>query len=176
LVDTKNIAQMIEPSLTGIGYRLVRVVMTSGRRATLQVMVERLDNLPITLDDCAQISHSVSALLDVADPVAGTYTLEISSPGIDRPLVRTEDYDRFSGFEAKIELAIPLSGRRRFRGRLLGTSEGTVRLLTEAGETRLPLDAVARAKLVFTDDLIARRDTSLRDPHPPRAASRSRTH
>jgi len=146
---------MIEPSLAGMGYRLVRVVMTSGRRATLQVMAERLDNLPITLDDCAQISRSVSALLDVADPVVGTYTLEISSPGIDRPLVRAEDYDRFSGFEAKIELATLLNGRRRFRGRLLGTSEGAVRLLTEAGETRLPLDAVARAKLVLTDDLIA---------------------
>ena len=146
---------MIEPSLAGMGYRLVRVVMTSGRLATLQVMAERLDNLPITLDDCAQISRSVSALLDVADPVVGTYTLEISSPGIDRPLVRAEDYDRFSGFEAKIELATLLNGRRRFRGRLLGTSEGAVRLLTEAGETRLPLDAVARAKLVLTDDLIA---------------------
>jgi len=155
LVDTNNIAQMIEPSLAGMGYRLVRVVMTSGRLATLQVMAERLDNLPITLDDCAQISRSVSALLDVADPVVGTYTLEISSPGIDRPLVRAEDYDRFSGFEAKIELATLLNGRRRFRGRLLGTSEGAVRLLTEAGETRLPLDAVARAKLVLTDDLIA---------------------
>jgi len=155
LVDTNNIAQMIEPSLAGMGYRLVRVVMTSGRRATLQVMAERLDNLPITLDDCAKISRSVSALLDVADPVVGTYTLEISSPGIDRPLVRAEDYDRFSGFEAKIELATLLNGRRRFRGRLLGTSEGAVRLLTEAGETRLPLDAVARAKLVLTDDLIA---------------------
>ena len=155
MVDTNNIAQMIEPSLAGMGYRLVRVVMTSGRRATLQVMAERLDNLPITLDDCAQISRSVSALLDVADPVVGTYTLEISSPGIDRPLVRAEDYDRFSGFEAKIELATLLNGRRRFRGRLLGTSEGAVRLLTEAGETRLPLHAVARAKLVLTDDLIA---------------------
>ena len=155
MVDTNNIAQMIEPSLAGMGYRLVRVVMTSGRRATLQVMAERLDNLPITLDDCAKISRSVSALLDVADPVVGTYTLEISSPGIDRPLVRAEDYDRFSGFEAKIELATLLNGRRRFRGRLLGTSEGAVRLLTEAGETRLPLDAVARAKLVLTDDLIA---------------------
>jgi ribosome maturation factor RimP len=176
LVDTKNIAQIIEPPLAGMGYRLVRVVMTSGRRATLQVMIERLDNLPITLDDCAQISHSISALLDVADPVVGTYTLEISSPGIDRPLVRIEDYDRFSGFEAKIELAIPLNGRRRFRGRLLGTSEGAVRLLTEAGETRLPLDAVARAKLVITDELIATAQHKPSGLHPPQEASRSRTH
>jgi ribosome maturation factor RimP len=109
LVETNNIAQIIEPSLAAMGYRLVRVHMTSGRRATLQVMAERLDDLPITHDDCAEISRSVSALLDVADPIAGAYTLEISSPGIDRPLVRVEDYDRFSGFEAKIELAIPLN-------------------------------------------------------------------
>src|SRR5215467_7055411 len=113
---------MIEPALAAMGYRLVRVLMTSGRRPTLQVMAERLDDLPITLDDCAEISHSVSAILDVADPIAGAYTLEISSPGIDRPLVRAQDYDRFSGFEARIELARPIEGRRRFRGRLLGTS------------------------------------------------------
>ena len=91
----------------------------------------------MTVDDCAQISHSVSALLDVADPIAGAYMLEISSPGIDRPLVRPEDYDRFSGFEARIELARPLDGRKRFRGRLLGTSQGNVRLATETGETRI---------------------------------------
>jgi ribosome maturation factor RimP len=162
LVDTNGIAQMIEPSLAAMGYRLVRVVVTSGRRATLQVMAERIDDAPMTVDDCALISHSVSALLDVADPIAGAYTLEISSPGIDRPLMRPEDYDRFSGFEARIELAQPFGGRKRFRGRLLGTADGEVRLATEAGEARLPIASVARARLVLTDDLIA--------------ASRPRTH
>jgi len=160
---------MIEPSLIAMGYRLVRVVMTSGRRTTLQVMAERLDDLPITHDDCAEISRSVSALLDVADPIAGAYTLEISSPGIDRPLVRAEDFDRFRGFEAKIELVMPLDGRRRFRGRLIGTAEGVLYLFTEAGETRLPLDAVARAKLILTDDLIAARRHVFSEPHPPQA-------
>jgi ribosome maturation factor RimP len=171
LVETNNIAQMIEPSLAAMGYRLVQVHMTSGRRATLQVMAERLDDLPITHDDCAEISRSVSALLDVADPIAGAYTLEISSPGIDRPLVRVEDYDRFSGFEAKIELAMPLNGRRRFRGRLIGTAEGVIRFLTEEGEVRLPLDAVVRAKLILTDDLIAARQRIFSEPHPPQAAT-----
>lgn len=171
MVDTKSIAQMIEPSLTAMGYRLVRVVMTSGRRTTLQVMAERLDDLPITHDDCAEISRSVSALLDVADPIAGAYTLEISSPGIDRPLVRAEDFDRFRGFEAKIELVMPLDGRRRFRGRLIGTAEGVLYLFTEAGETRLPLDAVARAKLVLTDDLIAARRHVFSEPHPLQATT-----
>jgi ribosome maturation factor RimP len=146
---------MIAPSLEAMGYSLVRVLMTGGHRATLQIMAERLDDLPITHDDCAQISHSVSALLDVANPIAGSYTLEISSPGIDRPLVRAEDYDRFAGLEARIELATAVSGRRRFRGRLLGTSGDAILLLTEGVETRLPLDAVARAKLILTDDLVA---------------------
>ena len=155
-MDTGSIAEMIEPSLAAMGYRLVRVVMTNGHRATLQIMVERLDDLPIGLDDCAQISRSVSSLLDVADPIAHRYSLEISSPGIDRPLVRKEDYDRFSGREARIELTTPLDGRRRFRGRLLGTSEGVVRLLTDTGEARLPLDRVARAKLLLTNDLTVR--------------------
>jgi ribosome maturation factor RimP len=162
LVDTNEIAQMIEPSLAAMGYRLVRVAVTSGRRATLQVMAERIDDAPMSVDDCALISRSVSALLDVADPIAGAYLLEISSPGIDRPLVRPEDYDRFSGFEARIELTEPFAGRKRFRGRLLGTADGEVRLATEAGEARLPLTSVARARLVLTDDLIA--------------ASRPRTH
>ena len=171
MVDTKSIAQMIEPSLSAMGYRLVRVVMTGGRRTTLQVMAERLDDLPITHDDCAEISRSVSALLDVADPIAGAYTLEISSPGIDRPLVRAEDFDRFRGFEAKIELVMPLDGRRRFRGRLIGTAEGVLYLFTEAGETRLPIDAVARAKLILTDDLIAARRHVFSEPHPPQATT-----
>jgi ribosome maturation factor RimP len=154
LVDTNGIAQMIEPSLAAMGYRLVRVVVTSGRRPTLQVMAERIDDAPMTVEDCALISHSVSALLDVADPIAGAYTLEVSSPGIDRPLVRREDYDRFSGFEARIELTEAVDGRKRFRGRLLGTADGDIRLATDAGEARLPLAAVARAKLVITDALI----------------------
>jgi ribosome maturation factor RimP len=170
LVDTHRIAQTIKPSLDAMGYRLVRVVITSGRRPTLQVMAERADDRPITLDDCVEISHSVSALLDVADPIASAYMLEVSSPGIDRPLVRLEDYDRFTGFEAKIELSRPIEGRRRFRGRLLGTAGGNVRLATERGETELPLDTVARARLVITDDLIAAAGPeaaiNLQPPHP----------
>ena len=176
MVDTNGIAQAVEPSLEAMGYRLVRVVVTSGHRPTLQLMAERLNDQPMTVDDCAEISHSVSALLDVADPIAGSYNLEVSSPGIDRPLVRPEDYDRFSGFEARIELAHPLDGRRRFRGRLLGTSGGGVRLATEAGEVSLPLADVARAKLLLTDELLeaARRPGS--QPRPPRSTEQSQTH
>ena len=154
MVDIDGIAKMLAPSLTAMGYRIVRVMLVGGRRVTLQIMAERLDNVPLTLDDCTLISRSVSALLDVADPIPCAYTLEVSSPGIDRPLVRPEDYERFRGFEARIELRLPVDGRKRFRGRLLGIAEGDVRLATAAGETRLPLASVARAKLVVTAEII----------------------
>jgi ribosome maturation factor RimP len=154
LVDTDGIAKMIEPSLTAMGYRVVRVMLVGGRGVTLQIMAERVDDAPLTLDDCTLISRSVSALLDVADPIPCAYVLEVSSPGIDRPLVRAEDYDRFRGFEARVELRVPVDGRKRFRGRLLGVAEGDIRLATAAGERRLPLASIARAKLVITDELL----------------------
>ena len=156
-----EIAPIIEPSLEAMGYRLVRVALLGARRATLQIMAERTDDTPMTVDDCTQISRSVSALLDVADPIAEPYMLEVSSPGIDRPLTRPEDYDRFAGFEAKIELGRPFDGRKRFRGRLLGRDETHVRVVAEAGEVRLPLADIAKAKLVITDDLLAARSTPL---------------
>jgi ribosome maturation factor RimP len=150
-----EIVPLIEPSLEAMGYRLVRVAFLGSRRATLQIMAERSDDTPMTVDDCTQISRSVSAILDVADPIADAYMLEVSSPGIDRPLTRPEDYDRFAGFEAKIELNAPIDGRKRFRGRLLGRAADQVRLVAEAGEVSLPFTAIAKAKLVLTDELLA---------------------
>ena len=173
-IDTNEIARIIEPSLEAMGYRLVRVALTGSQRPTLQVMAERHDEAAMTVEDCAQISRSISALLDVADPIAGAYLLEVSSPGIDRPLVRPEDYDRFAGFEARIELDEPLDGRKRFRGRLLGRAEDHVRLIGEAGEVRLPLAAITRAKLILTDDLLASAQPKPTDPalSPPGRAAR----
>jgi ribosome maturation factor RimP len=154
--DTASIAELIAPSLDGMGYALVRVAFSGGRRATLQIMAERKDGVPMTVEDCADISRAVSALLDVADPIDGAYNLEVSSPGIDRPLVRPEDFVRFAGFEARVELQHGLEGRKRFRGKLLGFDDGKVRLVTETGDVvALPYADVARAKLVLTDDLIA---------------------
>jgi ribosome maturation factor RimP len=150
-----EIVPIIEPSLEAMGYRVVRVMLVGSGRPTLQIMAERRDERAMTVDDCAQISRSVSALLDVADPIAGAYMLEVSSPGIDRPLTRPEDYDRFAGFAASIELAAPQDGRKRFRGRLLGRAGDDVRLAGDAGEVRLPVAAIAKAKLVITDDLLA---------------------
>jgi ribosome maturation factor RimP len=154
-ITADAIVPIIEPSLAAMGYRLVRVAFLGARRATLQIMAERLDEAPMTVEDCTEISRSVSALLDVADPIAEAYMLEVSSPGIDRPLTRPEDYDRFAGFEAKIELGQPVDGRKRFRGRLLGRADDHIHLVDDAGEVRLPLAAIAKAKLVITDDLLA---------------------
>jgi ribosome maturation factor RimP len=153
-VDTGKIEAMIAPSLEAMGYRVVRVALTGGRRATLQIMAERVDEQAMGVEDCTEISRTVSALLDVADPIAGAYLLEVSSPGIDRPLVRREDFARFAGFEAKIELHAPFDGRKRFRGRLLGVEGDHLRLLVDAAPVALPIAAVARAKLVLTDELL----------------------
>jgi len=158
-VDTGKIEAMIAPSLEAMGYRVVRVAVTGGRRATLQVMAERGDDKAMTVEDCADISRTVSALLDVADPIATAYTLEVSSPGIDRPLVRREDFARFAGHQAKIELNAPVDGRRRFRGKLLGIDGDAIRLLVDAAPVALPLGAVTRAKLVLTDELLAARQS-----------------
>lgn len=155
IVDTGKIEAMIAPSLGAMGYRVVRVAVTGGRRATLQIMAERGDENAMTVEDCAEISRTVSALLDVADPIAEAYFLEVSSPGIDRPLVRREDFARFSGFEAKVELHAPLEGRKRFKGRLLGVDGDVVRMLVDTASVDLPLASVARAKLVLTDELLA---------------------
>jgi ribosome maturation factor RimP len=155
LFDAAQIEAMIAPSLQAMGYSVVRVSFTGGRRPTLQIMAERNDEQAMTVDDCATISHSVSALLDVADPIATAYHLEISSPGIDRPLVRPGDYARFAGFEAKIELQRPIEGRRRFRGKLLGVAADSVKLLVGDQSLVLPLSSIARAKLVLSDALIA---------------------
>jgi ribosome maturation factor RimP len=160
-VETGKIEAMIAPSLEAMGYRVVRVAITGGRRATLQIMAERVDEQAMTVEDCADISRTVSALLDVADPIAGAYTLEVSSPGIDRPLVRREDFARFAGFEAKVEMSEPVAGRRRFRGKLLGVEGEAVRLLVDEAAIDLPLAQVTRAKLVLTDELLAASRPSL---------------
>jgi ribosome maturation factor RimP len=123
-------------------------------------MVERTDRAGMTVDDCAEVSRAVSALLDVADPIAGPYTLEVSSPGIDRPLTRLEDYSRFAGHEARLEVRLPIAGRRRFRGRLAGVQDRSIRLepaeATQSEEPVLiPFDEIQRAKLLLTDALIA---------------------
>jgi ribosome maturation factor RimP len=145
---------LIQPTVEGLGYDLVRVVVSGRQRPTLQVMAERRDRKPMTVEDCETISRAISAKLDVEDPLPDAYTLEVSSPGIDRPLVRPADYVRFAGHVAKVESREPVAGQRRFTGRILGADDTTLRLATETGEIELPIAAIARAKLVLTDELL----------------------
>ncbi len=151
----RRIERLIEPSLTAMGYEIVRIRWTGEGHRKLQIMAERTDGRPMDVDDCATISRQISPLLDVADPIQGTYELEVSSPGIDRPLVRPKDFERFAGFEAKIRTLRPIDGRRRFRGRLAGFSNGRVSIITEAGEAEVPIEEIENAKLVLTDELLA---------------------
>lgn len=146
---TDRIAAMIEPALAAMGYEIVRVQLGGGRRsATLQIMCDRLDGQALTLDNCAEISRLASAVLDVEDPIAGEYTLEVSSPGLDRPLTRPKDFDRFAGAEARLELNLPVDGRKRFKGVLRGLDDGAVVLDTGDGECRLALADIEKARLV----------------------------
>ena len=164
-----RIAHIVEPVVEGLGYRLVRVRVSAMNGATVQIMAERPDGT-MTVDDCEILSRDLSPALDVEDPMDRAYNLEVSSPGIDRPLVRRSDFDRWSGHEAKIELARMLDGRKRFRGRLAGLADDSVALdIAGAGEPQrvlLPLADIAEARLVLTDDLI--RESLSRQKHAAR--------
>lgn len=152
-----RVATLVEPVLEGLGFRLVRVKMSG---STLQIMAERPDG-SFTIDDCEQASRAISPILDVEDVISNRYYLEMSSPGIDRPLVRSGDFERWAGHEAKVEMAVPQAGRKRFRGVLEGYAEGEVRLFIdnpEGGSEKLlvgvPFADIGEAKLVLTDALI----------------------
>lgn len=153
-----QVAAVIEPVLDSSGFRLVRVTVTGREGKIVQVMAERLDGT-MTIGDCQAASRELSPVLDVHDPIADSYRLEVSSPGIDRPLVRPSDFDDWSGYEAKIELSETIDGRKRFRGVLEGFKDGEIRIeldLDQVGRTviGLPIALVAEAKLVLTDELI----------------------
>lgn len=153
----RRLAEIITPTIEGMGYELVRVRLMGGNTKTIQIMAERPDG-GIEVDDCAEISTAVSAILDVEDPIEDAYTLEVSSPGIDRPLTRLKDFDTWDGYEAKIETTELIDGRRRFKGALAGTEGDEV--LIEIEDQGAPVtiglkfDWLAEAKLVLTDELI----------------------
>ncbi|MCX5494911.1 ribosome maturation factor RimP [Kaistia dalseonensis] len=154
-----RVAEIVEPVVVDLGYRLVRVKISGRNGMTLQIMAEKADGT-MAVDDCEAISRNVSPALDVEDPITQAYHLEVSSPGIDRPLVRRSDFERWAGHSARIETGIPVEGRRRFKGQLLGL-EGDALILKlddapadKPDRVLLPLEAVTDAKLVLTDALI----------------------
>ncbi len=150
-----RIAGLIEPALGTLGFRLVRVKVTGRDGGTLQVMAERPDGT-FSIDDCAVASRALSPILDVEDPIQSAYRLELSSPGIDRPLARRSDIERALGHEAKIEMTSMVGGRKRFRGVLEAIENGAVKLKSTEGkeDALLPMNEIADAKLVLTDALI----------------------
>ncbi len=151
----RRIEALIEAPLEDMGYELVRVRLSGSERRTLQIMAERADGGDMTVEDCADISRALSAIFDVEEPVRGAYALEVSSPGIDRPLTRAKDFDRFAGHLAKIEMQRVIDGRKRHNGTILGVEENKVRLATEHGDIELPVGEIVTARLVLTDELIA---------------------
>ena len=163
----RRMAEIITPVIEDLGYELVRIRLMGGKVATLQIMADKPDG-GIEVDDCADISNAVSAVLDVEDPILDAYTLEVSSPGIDRPLTRLKDFEAFEGYEAKLETSDLIDGRKRFKGVLAGVEGDEVLINVEEGTIGLQFDWLAEAKLVLTDELIkdmlkARKDAGLID-------------
>jgi len=149
----RKLAEIVQPVIEGLGYELVRIRMMGGKTKSLQIMAERPEG-GIEVDDCAKISTAVSAILDVEDPFEDPYALEVSSPGIDRPLTRFKDFDMWNGYEAKIETEELVDGRRRFKGVLAGVNDDEVLITIDEGTIGLKFDWLSDAKLVLTDELI----------------------
>ena len=149
------VGKLVEPALKALGYELVRVHLGGGDDLRLQIMAERVDREEMTVEDCATISRNISSLLDAEDPIPEAYTLEISSPGIDRPLVLLEDYDRFAGFDARVESAVPVRDRKKFSGVLKGTDGDDILIDVDGEIYEVPFADIRRAKLILTDELIA---------------------
>ena len=180
-----RVANVAEPVIEQLGYRLVRVKVSGADGCTVQIMAERPDG-SMTVEDCEIVSRALSPVLDVADLIDRAYRLEISSPGIDRPLVRKSDFDRFAGHFARIEMEVPIDGRKRFRGLLSGTEGEAARLArddAEAGEATeilLPIEHMSEAKLVLTDELVAqalrREKAAKREAKAARKEQRQRRH
>ncbi|MBC6440506.1 MAG: ribosome maturation factor RimP [Rhodospirillales bacterium] len=150
-----EIEGLINRTVEAMGFRVVRVKMFTHPRRTLQIMAERADGSPVIVDDCTLLSRAIGPLLDAEDPIPGAYDLEVSSTGIDRPLVRPEDYTRLAGFEAKLVVDPPQNGQRKFRGRVEGMAGGHVRLQLEGDRVAdLPFEVIVEGQLVLTDELM----------------------
>lgn len=152
----RRVAEIVRPLVEKLGFVLVRLRYGGGARKTLQIMAERPDG-GMEVEDCAEISRAVSAALDVEDPLDGSYSLEVSSPGIDRPLTRLSDFEAFAGRSAKIQLLNPVDGRIRFKGTVRGIAESRILLETPQGAVELPFDSLSSARLLMQDGLAAGR-------------------
>ena len=151
----QKIEKIIEPAVNDLGFEIVRVQVSGKQNPTLQIMAEPILGKVMTVEDCAMISRAVSAILDVDDPIQGDYTLEVSSPGIDRPLIKLQDFERFTGSEARIETSELIDGRKRFRGRLSVIQGGSVSISKDGVDWTIPFSSIRRAKLLAQEDQLA---------------------
>jgi ribosome maturation factor RimP len=150
----ERVIALIEPTAKNLGFRVVRVRLSGNRRKRLQIMAERLADGQMSVDDCGRLSRALSPVFDLEDPIQGEYDLEISSPGIDRPLISVADFERFIGHEAKLETAAMIDGRRRWKGQIKAVEGDVIVLAAEGGEARLKFAQLSEARLVLTDTLI----------------------
>lgn len=149
------VQKIVEPVVDGLGYEIVRIATIGSQRPTLQIMIERKDRGSLTVDDCAAVSRAVSEVLDEKDPIEGEYSLEVSSPGLDRPLTKEEHFERFFGYEAKIETDTEVEGRKRFKGKITGIDPmKNIHFEMEGKNYEIPFAAVSKAKLILTDELL----------------------
>ena len=155
MINKHPLQDMLEPVVEGLGYELIRVLTIGMKNPTLQVMIDRKDGTEITVDDCAKVSRALSDVLDEKDPIENQYSLEVSSPGIDRPLTKIEHFKRFAGYEVKVEMAVVVENRKRFKGVVNGVdTENNICLTMEDTEYKIPFEDVAKAKIVITDELL----------------------
>jgi len=155
--QVQHIQDLIEPIITALGYELVRVSIMSSPRglaSTVQIMAERPDGTML-VEDCEKISREVAVILDVEDPISGEYVLEVSSPGVDRPLTRPKDFVNYAGYMVKLETSVPVEGRRRFQGQLMGMDGDLIKIMVDGVEFELDFANVYKAKLLMTDELLA---------------------
>ena len=156
----QRIEEIIELAVQDLGFEVVRVQLSGNQNPRLQIMAEPIVGDNMTIDHCATISRMVSAILDVDDPIGGAYTLEVSSPGLDRPLMKIRDFERFAGFEARIETNEAVDGRKRFRGRLSGVEGENITIEVDGEDMSIPHLLVLRAKLLVTNDLLTAQDVT----------------
>ena len=156
----QRIEEIIEPAVHDLGFEIVRVQLSGNHNPRLQIMAEPIVGDIMTVDHCATISRAVSAILDVDDPIEGAYTLEVSSPGLDRPLVKLRDFERFAGFDVRIETFEAVDGRKRFRGRLSSVEGETIDIEVDGTDMSIPYPLVRRAKLLVTDEMLTAQDAT----------------
>ncbi len=155
-MDKHPLEDLLMPVVEKLGYELVRVLTIGAKNPTLQVMIDRLDGKDVNVDDCAKVSRALSDVLDEKDPIENQYSLEVSSPGIDRPLTKPEHFSRFVGYEAKVEMSVPVENRKRFKGKILAINpQNIVSFEMENVVYSLPFDEISKAKIVITDALLA---------------------